>query len=366
MSPLPRRSQAALLGVASLLCAPFALAAEGPEVHSVSFLSQPYSVDRIYKSMMGPSGRSKIRLREGAPELLWITGYRAEIVGPDSGEPVSAEFMCHSNLGFANMQRHRKLFRWLSPEERSVLVGRPRLFTLSQGQMDIEFPPGFGVPVMSDEVFNLDTQVLNLNLQQAALRVQHKTTIEYVRDVDLKQPMKPLFQQAAQGLVLVSGQDGYFKIEQANVEKHGEGCMIGEAAAGGTIQDGMGREFSGHWKVPPGREVNHTLVTESLNLPFDTTIHHIAVHLHPFAESLELRDLTTGETVFKSEARGPLMQIGLEHVDYYSSESGLSVFSDHQYELVSVYDNTSDEAQDSMAVMFLYMHDHDFLRPAIP
>ena len=365
MSPLFRRL-AVMLGLALLLGAPSAFAAEAPEVHSVSFLSKPYEVDRIYKSMMGPSGRSKIRLREGPSELLWITGYRAEIVGPGSAEPVSPEFMCHSNLGFANMPRHRKLFHWLEPKKRSVLVSRPRLFTLSQGQMDIRFPSGYGVAVLSDEVFNLDTQVLNLNQQQAELQVQHKTTIDYVRDQELKKPMKPLFQQAAQGLVLVSGQDGYFKVKQANAEEHGEGCMVGVAAAGGTIKDGMGRQFSGHWKVPPGREVNHTLVTESLNLPFDTTVHHIAVHLHPFAESLELRDLTTGETLFKSEARGPLMQIGLEHVDYYSSEAGLSVFADHQYELVSVYDNTSDEAQDSMAVMFLYMHDQEFIRPAIP
>jgi hypothetical protein len=178
--------------------------------------------------------------------------------------------------------------------------------------------------------------------------------------------MKPLFQQAAQGLVLVSGKDGYFKVDEANPEEHGEGCSIGEAAAGGLIKDGMGREFSGHWKVPPGKEVNHTLVTGSLNLPFDTTIHHIAVHLHPFAESLELRDLTTGETVFRSSARGPLMQIGLEHVDYFSSAPGLAIFKDHQYELVSVYNNTSDEEQDSMAIMFLYLLDQAFVWPEVP
>jgi len=365
MIPLPR-SLRLLLALACLLDAAPGLAAKTPEVYSVSFLSQTYTVDKIYRSMMGPQGRSKIRLREGAPELIWITGYRAEIVAPDSEQGVSPEFMCHSNLGFANMQRHRKAFHWLSPEKRSVLVSRPRLFTLSQGQMDVGFPKGFGVPVLSDEIFNLDTQVLNLNEQAEPIRVQHRTTIEYVRDRDLEVPMKPLFQQAAQSLVLVSGQDGYFKVEEVDVEEHGEGCLVGEAAAGGTIKDGMGREFSGHWKVKPGREENHTLVTESLNLPFDTSIHHIAVHLHPFAESLELRDLTTGESVFKSQARGPLMQIGLEHVDYYSSESGLQVFKDHQYELVSVYNNTSGEEQDSMAVMFLYMLDRDFVKPAIP
>ena len=341
-------------------------ATPSPERHSVSFLSEPYKVDKIYRSMMGPKGRSKIRLREGPTELLWITGYKAEIVGPGAGEAVSPEFMCHSNLGFANMPRHRKIFHWLAPDKRQPLVGRPRLFTLSQGQMEVEFPEGFGVPVLSDEVFNLDTQVLNLNPQEAPVEVRHRTTIEYVRDSELAVPMKPLFQQAAQGLVLVSGEDGYFKIEEANVEEHGEGCMVGEAAAGGTIKDGMGREFSGHWKVQPGREVNHTLVTRALNLPFDTTVHHIAVHLHPFAESLELRDLTSGETVFKSQARGPLLEIGLEHVDYYSSETGLRLFKGHQYELVSVYDNTSGEPQDSMAVMFLYMLDREFVAPAFP
>ncbi len=178
--------------------------------------------------------------------------------------------------------------------------------------------------------------------------------------------MKPLFQQAAQGLVLVSGRDGYFRVGDPNAEQHGPGCMVGEAAAGGLIKDDFGREFSGHWKVPPGREVNRTLVTEWLNLPFDTTIHHIAVHLHPFAESLELRDLSTGESLFKSAARGPAMQIGLDHVEHFSSEAGIAVFKDHEYELVSVYDNTSSEEQDSMAIMFLYMLDQEFVRPSIP
>ena len=42
---------------------------------------------------------------------------------------------------------------------------------------------------------------------------------------------------------------------------------------------------------------DRTLVTELMSLPYDTTVHYIAVHLHPFAESLELIDLTTGKNV---------------------------------------------------------------------
>ena len=58
---------------------------------------------------------------------------------------------------------------------------------------------------------------------------------------------------------------------------------------GGRVLATYREPFSGHWVVPPGRQENRTLVTEWLNLRFDTTVHYIAVHLHPFAESLELR-----------------------------------------------------------------------------
>ena len=117
--------------------------------------------------------------------------------------------------------------------------------------------------------------------------------------------------------------------------------------------------------MKPGREVNQTLVTKILELPYDTTIHYIAVHLHPFAESLELRDLTTGQVVFKSSTRQFPDRIGLAHVDSFSSVEGIPIYKDHEYELVSVYQNITDKDQDSMAVMNLYMLDKDFVVPAL-
>ena len=44
---------------------------------------------------------------------------------------------------------------------------------------------------------------------------------------------------------------------------------------------------------------------------------------------------------------------------------GIPVYADHQYELVSVYENTSAEEQDSMAVMYLYLDDRHFHRPLV-
>jgi len=334
--------------------APAASAAEA--ARSTEVLSDVYTVDRKYRSMEGPMSTQTVQLAKSPlPELLWITGYRAVMVGEDGHSPMSQEFMCHSNLDL-DMKRHRQLFGWKK-------FPSNRLFTLSQGQFEIEFPAGFGIPVLSSEPLSLTTQVLNHNLEGRSFQVRHKVAIDFVRDADLAQPLKPLYMSAANGLVLVEGESGHYGVEQPNEAEHGSGCLVGQPAMGRIQEDEFGRKFSGHWVVPPGRQENRTLVTEWLNLRFDTTVHYIAVHLHPFAESLELRDLTAGSTIFKSRARGPIGRIGLDHVDAMSSAEGVPLYKDHQYELVSVYDNTSDRDQDSMAVMYLYLLDREFQKP---
>ncbi len=339
-------------------------------------LSPIYTIDRKYRSMMGPYSEQQILLDgvpepgseqyapqpfappegsqspSGEPELLWITGYRAVMVGADGAEPMAQEFMCHSNLDI-DLAAHEEAWGE-APGFGS------RLFTLSQGQFEVRFPPGFGIPVLSSEPLSLTTQVLNLNVEGRELDVRHKVSVEFVRDREVDVAMKALFPTAAYGLALLEGEEGYFGVRRPDEEQHGPGCLVGENAADHEYADPMGRKFTGHWVVKPGREVNRTLVTHLMQLPYDTTIHYIAVHLHPFAESLELRDLTTGETVFRSAARNFEDRIGLSHVDAFSSSDGIPVYRDHEYELVSTYDNTTGEDQDSMAVMYIYLRDLDF------
>jgi hypothetical protein len=256
------------------------------------------------------------------------------------------------------MEQHARAFGAGHP-------GRSRLFTLSQGTMDVEFPKGFGIPIMSNEKLALVTQVLNLNPQPEHVQVQHETTIEYVRDADLEQPMNALFQIGAQAMVLLEGASPYFGVAEPDPEVHGEGCLIGEPAGEREHVDSSNQTFLGHWVVPPGRQENHSLVTHWLSLSEDTTIHAIAVHLHPFAESLSLFDLTTGETVYKADARGPKDLIGLNYVDFFASEEGIPIYKDHEYEVVSVYNNVSGVDQDAMAIMFLYMRDAGFVKPKL-
>lgn len=332
-----------------------------PPTRRLEVLSQPYTIDRIYKSMAGPVSQQMVELApKNPPQLLWLTAYRVKVVGADGTSPVSQEFMCHNNLDYQTVA-HNQLFggRALSS----------RIFTLSQGQFTVELPEGFGVPVMSNEPLFLSTQVLNHNRKDINIQVRHKVSIDFVLDKELKAPLKPLFPATGFIVALLEGKDGHFGVDQPTEAQKHASCLPGLTAPDSKFPvvygDEQGRKVTGHWVVPPGREERHTLINSIMQIPNDTTLHFIGVHLHPFAESIELRDLTTGKTLFKSRARGPEKGIGLSHVDYFTSREGIPVSKGHDYELVSVYDNTSGTEQDAMASMFFYFLDKEFKEPAI-
>lgn len=330
----------------------------GMPLRTKQFLSPVYTIDRKYRSEEGPWTRESIRLGDaGSRELLWITGMRTEMVGADAATPMLPEFMCHASLNFEDMERHRANFGWGTE-------GIARILALSQGQLSARFPSGYGIPLMSDEGLTLTTRVLNHNLPDAHLAVRHRVTIEYVRDADAREPMKAL--RNLVGHVLVPLQAGPSHAHGHTGHADGDDDLAGVAAptmVAGVLKDAEGREFVGHWVVKPGREVRRKNVTETLQVPFDTTVHFSAAHLHPFAESLELRDLTTGESLVRLSARQLPKGIGMDHVDSFSSGKGIPIYKDHQYQMISVYENTTSVDQDSMAVMFLFVLDRQFRRP---
>lgn len=328
----------------------------GAAVLKKIYTSPRYKIDGIYRSMKGPQSYGPVIVGEAdrANELLWITAHYTEIVEGDEGQLASPEFMCHSNLSITNPKQYSEVFG---------TEPRQRLFTLSQGQMDVRFPDGFGIPVMAHQVLRLETQVLNLNPQSTDLNVRHRGTFEYVRQSDLEEPMKPLLVLNAQGMVATTTQALYYGEADPTEEEHGPGCSVGRPAGARGVLGPEGGKFAAHWVVEPGRSENRTLATNWMQVPFDTTVHFIAVHLHPFAESASLFDLTNNELVFRSAATGPEDRIGLTHVESFSSKKGLPLHRAHEYEISSVYENTSGVNQDSMAVMFIYVLDKNFSLP---
>lgn len=334
--------------------------APGLPAHQKQVLSRIYDINKFYKSMQGPWSSQTVQLiPDGPAELLWITGYDARIVGEDGKMPMPQALMCHSNFDMVPTY-HNAVFGQFR-----VTIGR--LFNLSEGQYSVSLPKGFGIPVFSNEPLLLTSQVLNHDFKNPSFRVRYKATLTFVKDGSLKEPMKPLYQGIAYGLVQVdkdsSEQKGPTDAAPAK-EEHGPSCFSGVNAPANIwfFSDSAGRKFSPHWIVPPGKQIVRNDATEWLGLDFDTSIHYITVHLHPFAESMELIDATTGQTLFKSRARNAKNKIGLEHVDYFSSEAGLPVYKNHRYEVVTTYNNTTKTDQDSMAAMHLYLLDKEFHR----
>lgn len=337
-----------------------AATAKTPTVYTKTILSKPYTIDKKYASMRGPYGFDDVALIDtDKPELLWIVGYKTTVVDAATSGEMSQEFMCHANLDFEAKDYYARF-----PTSPPV---SGRVFTLSQGQQDIRFPEGMGIPVTSDLPISLATQVLNLNIDQPkGLEVRHKVDVFYVRDSEVQGEMIPLFQGAAEGFKALGEAKhyGFSEEEVDSMEALGKGCSVGAPAiAGDADDDSLGQKFSAHWLVAPGPEVNTTNVTRFLNLPYDTTVHYIAVHLHPFAERLVLRDITADAVVFDAHVTPAEGKVGITSIEHYASATGMPMYKSHQYELTSYYNNTSGKDVDSMAVMYLYLRDKKFQKP---
>jgi hypothetical protein len=310
----------------------------------VTLLSVPHTIDRTYESMTGPrSIHPSIELGKSLsqPGLLWITGIRSEMVGLDGITPLSSDFFCHSNLEFSGASRRVRQFN-------GDFTGLPdfRLATLIPGRMDLRLPYGFGIPVYSDEQMHLFTMSLNLNKPDTSLQVRFKTTISIVPQATLNQNhggMKPLFRRALYGY-----EESRPKGQPWNHRDHGA-----EAAAMG--------QTAPHWLIAPGPYRNTVPVNEQMQLTDNATVHFATAHLHPYARSLSLRDVTTGETLIVIRSKDLEGRRGVADMETWVSEAGVRVARDHRYELVTVYENTTDKPIDAMAILYLYMLDERFV-----
>lgn len=322
----------------------------------VSELVTPaYKVAALYPSMKGPSYTNKdVYLTQGKPELLWVRGYEAVMVGTDGQSSRPQQFMCHNTLSIHRaIDQHRQLFG-------ARPYGTRRLFTLSQGQYEVKFPEGFGIPVLSTEKLMLQSQVLNLNREAVGDEVRHKIRTHFVRDRKLRKPLKPLCMIPSGVAVKVADKCA----RPMPDDPTGLGCGVDPNTAedaGGPLARTPQGTFTGHWVVRPGYEERYTELPHLF--PFDTTIHYICVHVHPGAESFEVRDLTTNQTLFEARGEQLTRGVGLDRISYYSSVEGIPVFKGHRYQLISRYRNQTSEPQSAMAFMFFYVLDQEFHRP---
>jgi len=89
----------------------------------------------------------------------------------------------------------------------------------------------------------------------------------------------------------------------------------------------------------------------------DVVIHMIKLHLHPFGESVEIRDLTTMQTVWIGYAKAAAGRKALIDTPSYSDQNGLRIYANHSYAVITKYHNTSHETIGGMGVLRVYVAD---------
>ncbi len=331
------------------------------QIHSRDFISPPFTVDAIYKSMQGPVQSIAFDLLESErPELVWLTGFGSRVVDGE-GQPITQTYMCHTNLVYRGLVEHQRTI----PSE----LQRTKLFTISQGEEEARFPEGFGMPVLSNvrgASFGVFNQLLNMNYRDFARvrpQIRYKNTIHFIREKERARPIRPLYPALAQIMVSVNREQAIFNLATPTKLQEEASCSRGDSASM-VFPDSHDQRFTYHWKLKPGRETRRTLITNTmLKLKHDTTIHYIAAHMHPYGERLTFKDLTENRVLFESKMTMLKDRLGVEKVEHYSSAEGLPVYRDHEYMLESVYNNTSGEEQDAMAIMYFFLLDKTFQLP---
>ncbi len=337
-------------------------------LHTVDVTSASVVIDRAYKSMEGPGGLKKFKLaQDEKPELLWVTGGKVELFNAGTKTKQSKAQVCHANLRFDPRQ-----FEAHNPNAdlKHMTNQQVKLFSFVEGQPEIRLPKGFGIPVLSTKLFEFNFGTMNPAETKQPFSIQAGATFQYFRDSELKQELKPLFMRIVSMKVPVQKGAGHpancpmLKEADFNDEETEDTAAPAEQSLKTINKNESGYEQAYHWMVPPGRHTYHYRLEKNnlRNLPFDTTIHYINAHLHPLAEFIELRDVTTGKSLFKGRVKNSKDGASITKLDSFSSKKGMPIYRDHEYELVCQYNNTTGHDIDAMALMFVYLLDKNFDR----
>lgn len=314
--------------------------------NKIALITPTFVVDQIYKSMEGPKVTRSFQIDYTKDDLVWITAFNTQAISTNEIDVLSNDYVCHTNIDFYDGEHYA---RWNLNER----IGKhyPRLTSMSNGIESYAFPEGFGFPVFSNENLFLSTQTLNHNIKSDPFSVKHKVTLGYKPH---SEAMKPLQSKTVFVMLPYDAKNPFEGPTEANPNM----CLPVETG-NHSYENEEGESLSGHWVVFPGKETYRYDITQQLQLKDSTTMHHIATHLHPYAETLTFRDKTTDSIIFTSIAKNYTDKIGLKSVSSFSSVEGVMLYPDHNYELILKTNNTSDVNQDMMASMFVFLYDKE-------
>ncbi len=314
---------------------------------STSFITPTFVVDNIYKSMEGPKSMSAFQLNPNKSELVWLSSFKTIALSTNERDTLSNDYICHSNVNYYDGEHFGK---W----NLNHRIGEqyPRLTSISNGVESYSFPEGYGFPVFTDENLFLISQSLNHNIKNKVFSVKHKMVLGYKPNSKSMKPLKSktLF------VALPIEEDNIFQDNQKDMNPNA--CLPVDTKNHVYLNED-GNTISGHWYIFPGKKTYQSDVTKQLALTDSISMHQIVVHLHPFAEELSLKDVTTDNILFTSKAINHKNKIGLAKADSFSSSKGVMLYPNHKYQMILTVNNTSEKRQDMMASMFVFLYDKE-------
>lgn len=307
-------------------------------------ISPEFYIDGIYKSMEGPKSSNYVQLSQDST-LLWLTGFEVKALDHKTLAPISKDFICHTNVDFNDVKYYSSFHL-----EKRIGTQYPRMTSLSHGMENFSFPKGYGVPMKGNELLYVTTESLNHNLPDANLWIRHEVDINYSKAKNLK----PLMSRTA---FIMLPYDQYDPNKSPT--DPGTNQCIPVETKNHSYDDGKGNKLSGHWVIPAGKNTYSSSVTSQLQIKDSLRLHAAAIHVHPFATSISLYDKTAKKAVFKSKITNHSGKTGLTGIDPFSSEEGIWLYENHEYEIVLEVNNTTAIDQDMMGSMFLFFYDKE-------
>jgi len=297
--------------------------------------------------------------------LYWLKGIKLEVLDENDKPLPTAEFICHWNLD-VNPNFRNKIF------PAAARCETVRLATITQGQTEITFPDGYGVPVASDEPWNAVFQAANRTTDDHR-RVKHRCTLYFIKDTDLVYPITALGWYAPWIYVVIDKNSP----EAAMTEKTKCPSCLGLSlavnapnnTANGVFTDRKGRLLSGHWVIPPGKHTYTATVNDEMEPGFNAksrTIHAVWSHVHPLCTDLSLYrcEGDSREKIFSTSAKTSTAHgLQIERINYWTSKKGIVLPDKVNYEMQVTYNNTTKVPQDSMATAGMFFEDPTFARP---
>ena len=327
-------------------------------------------------SMMGGADKKDKNANEANPiglvyadvskrELYWLKGIKLQVLDENNKVLPTAEFICHMNLDVDAGVRE-------STFKDSQKVSNTRLITLTQGQTEVHFPEGYGLPVASFEPFRFTFQAAN-RTTDVHRRIKHLCTMEFIKDSDLKKPMTALAWYAPYITVNIDKTPGALAPDHA---MHGPSCLgntPGETAPnfvnGSVIKNTSGEHLVGHWAIPPGEHTYTSPITDERDFGFnkeDKIVHCVWSHIHPMCEEVTLNicDGTKKTPLWTVRSQTDTSHgLEIKHIEDLYSSQGIMLPKDKHYELTAKYANTTGQRQDSMVVQGIFYEDNKFVKP---